>query len=393
MAQFANLRKLVEMVEQGATEGDIQMSSSLMAVAESINIAMIIAVMHDHTAGEDKLIDLLEEEIVKWKKLNVAGYADLSEAEQDDLSRIVRGYCFDHKIDNLGKAIVRGLGDFCTAGEFLPTDACGKTRHTPPKATTWIHACHKLIGRKHGKAGGETTNINTDFRMHLQENDLHDGEAMLDSLGPLVGCRFWANMKTAALLYGLAPVIVDYLTNVCPALHKIENQHNHSVRTLATFMLDKNEVEMIERNKARVLMEVKCMGIWHFALMVPALMLTAKGMTHFKDQQWVIKAIHAFIDKVANDKEFARTLMTEHISPVSFVNHDGASPFSGVASDNQRLAYQQLCKTTDNDEMCLQMLQWTATAMIKTNFDMSANLVLGEQQQDIKSMRHHNMGC
>ena len=143
-----------EMVEQGATEGDIQMLLLLMAVAESINIAMIIAVMHDHAAGEDKLIDLLEEEIVKWNKLNVAGYADLSEAEQDNLSHIIRGYCFDHKIYNLGKAIARGLGDFCTAGEFLLTDACSKTRHTPPKATTWIHACHKLIGRKHCKAGG-----------------------------------------------------------------------------------------------------------------------------------------------------------------------------------------------------------------------------------------------
>lgn len=31
--------------------------------------------------------------------------------------------------------------------------------------------------------------------------------------------------------------------------------------------------------------------------------------------------------------------------------------------------------------------------MIKTNFDMSADLVLGEKQQDIKSMRHHNIGC
>lgn len=147
--------------------------------------------------------------------------------------------------------------------------------------------------------------------------------------------------KTAALLYGLAPVIVDYLTNVCPALHKTENQHNHSVRTLATFMLDKNKVEMIKRNKARVLMEVKCMGIWHFALMVPALMLTAKGMKFFKDQQVVIKAIHAFLERVANDIDFARTLMQEHISPVSFVNHEGASPPTISASPTHNSANQR----------------------------------------------------
>jgi hypothetical protein len=230
--------------------------------------------------------------------------------------------------------------------------------------------------------------------MHLEENDLDEGEAMLDSLGPLVGNRFWANLKTAALLYGLAPVIVDYLTNVCPALHKTENQHNHSVRTLSTFMLDKSEVELIERNKARVLQEVRCMGIWHFALMVPALLLTAKGMKHFKDQKAVIQAIHAFLVRVQDDKEFAKTLMEMHISPVSFVNPEGLSPFYGFGSDNQRIAYAQLCQPNENDEMCLEMLQFTASAMIKTNFDMSADLVIGEEPQvDIKSMRHHNIGC
>ena len=98
--------------------------------------------------------------------------------------------------------------------------------------------------------------------------------------------------------------------------------------------------------------------------------------------------------RVQDDKEFARTLMTEAISPVSFVNPEGLSPFYGFGSDNQRIAYSQLCQPSNNDQMCLDMLQFTALAMIKTNLDMSADLVIGEEPQvDIKSMLHHNIGC
>ena len=112
MGQLASLRRLVEMVEQGATEGDIQMSSSLHVVAGAINIAMVIASMKDHAPGEDAIDDYLEKEIVKWKRENVADFARLTQAEQEDLSRIIRGYCFEHKIDNLGKTIVNLLGEY-----------------------------------------------------------------------------------------------------------------------------------------------------------------------------------------------------------------------------------------------------------------------------------------
>lgn len=394
MAQIAAVRRLVEMVEQGATEGDIAMSASMQIVASKINIAMLKSAMHDHQQGEDKLCDLLEQEILKWKKENVADFNKLTEKEQEDLSTIVRGYCFEHKIDNLGKAVVRGLSDFAKAGSFLPAKESG-SRHTPPAGKTWLHACHKLIGRKHCKASGETTNLNADFKYHLEENHLEAAAKMIDSLGPLVGDRFWANFKTAALLYGLAPTIVDYLTKVRPVLQvkKGENQLNHSVRTMSTFSLDAKEVELIERNKARVLCEVRCMGIWHFALMVPALLMSARGMKKFSDQQPVIKAIHAFLTRVRDDEAFARTLMEEHDSPVSFVNPLGTSPFDGIGSANQWEAYKILCSPTANDALTLQMLQGTAAAMIKTNYDMSADLVLGGVQQDIKSMRANNISC
>ena len=216
---------------------------------------------------------------------------------------------------------------------------------------------------------------------------------MIDSLGPMVGDRFWANFKTAALLYGLAPVIIDYLTTVRPALDKTENQLNHSVRSLSTFSMDAADTAAIDRNKARVLSEVRCMGIWHFALMIPALMLSAKSMKKFSDQQPVVKQIHAFLLKVRDDKEFAKTLMTLHDSPVSFVNPNGFLAFDGAGSDAQFHAYEMLCQSTRNDDMTLQMLQGTAAGMIKTNYDMSADLIISREQQDIKCMWSNNIRC
>ena len=71
MAQIAAVRRLVEMVEQGATEGDIAMSASMQIITSKINIAMLKSAMHDHQQGEDKLCDLLEKEILKWKKEHV----------------------------------------------------------------------------------------------------------------------------------------------------------------------------------------------------------------------------------------------------------------------------------------------------------------------------------
>ena len=135
------------------------------------------------------------------------------------------------------------------------------------------------------------------------------------------------------------------------------------------------------------------MGIWHFALMIPALMLSAKSMKKFSNQQPVVKQIHAFLLKVRDDKEFAKTLMTLHDSPVSFVNPNGFSAFDGVGSDAQFHAYEMLCQSTNNDDMTLQMLQGTAAAMIKTNYDMLADLIIGGEQQDIKCMCANNIRC
>eukprot|EP00961_Rhodomonas_salina_P176884 2384844-Rhodomonas_salina.1 len=83
----------------------------------------------------------------------------------------------------------------------------------------------------------------------------------------------------------------------------------------------------------------------------------------------------------------------EHISPVSFVNPDGAAPFNCFGSEGQKLAYKQLCLPTNQDKSFVVMLQATAAAMAKTNLDMSTDLVLGEQQKNVESMVANNISC
>eukprot|EP00961_Rhodomonas_salina_P124796 1682056-Rhodomonas_salina.1 len=162
---------------------------------------------------------------------------------------------------------------------------------------------------------------------------------------------------------------------------------------MSTFMLDSKEEDMIRDNMARVLAEVRCMGIWHFALFVPCLQIAAKAMKQFSDQQSVIKGIQDFLQRVVDDPVFARTLLTEHDQPVSFINPLGACAFNGTSSPGQAEAYRVLCKPANNYDLTLQMLQATASAMMYTQSNMSADLVLGTKQKEVVSMRANNIGC
>ncbi len=72
--------------------------------------------------------------------------------------------------------------------------------------------------------------------------------------------------------------------------------------------LDKQTEEaMVAANIARVLAEVKCLGILHFALFLPALQLPAKGMKLFSYQQPAMKSMQTFIKCVQDNKGFAAT--------------------------------------------------------------------------------------
>ena len=209
------------------------------ALARKINIAMFnVGTQHDHNATEDKIDYYIEEEIRKWCEANVHKWEKCPYILQKKACWLIRHYCFEHKIDNLAKAIPDVCDDFCAMGGYLVgwDETC---RHDKPSGANWMHAAHKLIGRKGGrdKPGSNPLNINTQFKDHLIRKHKHAELAMLQSLGCIVGERFWARCKQGAMLYSLIGEIRAFLEVAYKAVKKshgtaTENQLEHSVRML-----------------------------------------------------------------------------------------------------------------------------------------------------------------
>ena len=158
-------------------------------LADKLDITIFNAgSQHDAAPGEDKIDDLLEEDIDKILSKKVPGWHDKTRQEQVAMVRIVRHYCFQHKIDNLSRAVADACEMFLAeSGVLPPQDATN--RHTPPCFSNYMHTAHKLIGIKHGKPNGETTNIHMEFTNHLERKGLGVEAAMVRALGPLVGDR------------------------------------------------------------------------------------------------------------------------------------------------------------------------------------------------------------
>ena len=128
-----------------------------------------------------------------------------------------------------------------------------------------MHATHKLVGRKgcKDKPGANPLNIHTQFKDHLIRNDKQAELQMMQSLGCIVGERFWARCKQGALLYSLVGEIRKFLEVGYKAVKKshgtsTENQLEHSVRMLSCFSLQQQKFseDDIARNMIRVLCEV-----------------------------------------------------------------------------------------------------------------------------------------
>jgi hypothetical protein len=156
------------------------------------------------------------------------------------------------------------------------------------------------------------------------------------------------------------------------------------VRTLSTFSLALAGCsdEVIQRNMARVLTELRVMGAWHFALMAPALLDAVTKIIRASDQGGVVKAIHEFVCRVRDDPEFARKLITKHHSPVSYSNLAGVEQDGDVfGSVAQKEAYERLCAPTQHDDLAVQLLQVSAAQIAKVNVCMSSDLLQGEQAE------------
>ena len=62
--------------------------------------------MTDHTAGESATLDLLEDKVYAHLERTMgAAFTDKTEEEKQDMCKIHRGFCYEHKIDNLCKEV------------------------------------------------------------------------------------------------------------------------------------------------------------------------------------------------------------------------------------------------------------------------------------------------
>mmetsp|Transcript_9367 Transcript_9367/g.18711 ORF Transcript_9367/g.18711 Transcript_9367/m.18711 type:complete len:298 (+) Transcript_9367:1320-2213(+) len=225
-----------------------------------------------------------------------------------------------------------------------------------------MHAAHKLLGRKGGKEkpGSNPLNIHTQFKDYLLRNEKHAELAMLQSLGCIVGERFWARCKQAALLYSLIGEMRTFLATEHRLLKKsrsasaTENQLEHSVRSLSCFSLFQQKFgdEQIARNQIRVIVEVRVYGIWHHAVMTVCLQASVMVVQVASGQRPVLQKLHRFITKVATDPAFRRLLITEHAVPVTFENFEcegwvGCIPFVGPPSAAQDESYRRIFARND----------------------------------------------
>ena len=155
------------------------------------------------------------------------------------------------------------------------------------------------------------------------------------------------------------------------------------MRTLSTFELTRAgcSKESVDLNKTRVSVELRVMGAWHYALMVPALKASAE-MMNANDQAPVIRKIHTFLLDIAENADRAQELITQHDSPVSWENTTGLYRADGFASEAQREAYNRLCQQSPHDLKAVEYIQLSAAAMIKTNINMSWELLKDDASTD-----------
>ena len=80
------------------------------AMGDKINIAMFTdGTMTDHAGGESAAIDVIEQRIKEHFINTIPGFIDKTEEEKIDMVRLHRGFCFEHKIDNLCKEACLGM--------------------------------------------------------------------------------------------------------------------------------------------------------------------------------------------------------------------------------------------------------------------------------------------
>jgi hypothetical protein len=255
---------------------------------------------------------------------------------------------------------------------------------------TWLWSTHKLLGHEssmttqHSKHGVFKTWIET-----LPWSCRTKARTMLQSLGPLVGDRFWAVFKNAACMFGLRLYIQRFLDDnlkLCQAQNPVKNEDNHS-RTVRTISCLHLAGENVAKNQMRIMVEVKVYGILHFAIMAACLHVSSKLLRNFNGQRKHVNNLHGFFIRLLDDPEFCRQLFTMQADgmPLTFLTGEESENDEETRlkfSSGHLLAYRALCQPTpESDSMTEHMLRVSVAHMTKKQLAMSSDLVVLDDDQ------------
>mmetsp|Transcript_63961 Transcript_63961/g.133346 ORF Transcript_63961/g.133346 Transcript_63961/m.133346 type:complete len:325 (-) Transcript_63961:7-981(-) len=127
--------------------------------------------------------------------------------------------------------------------------------------------------------------------------------------------------------------------------------------------------------------------------MVPALQGGVK-MKQAGEQGYHIREIQTFAMRLINEPEFAMQLITEHIVPVTYLDHDGRPPSWVDLSDGQALAYKRLCQRNSSDDLTVQFIGTAASYICMKQINMSQELLNENdgEERHYKAKRANNKG-
>jgi hypothetical protein len=239
----------------------------------------------DHAAGETKIGDIYEEWVLTEMQKD-AVFAEKPLPEQQLAARFFRAFCYEHKIDNIGKEIVVALNNLSIdAGDLAPADL-GRGKF-PDTGINLIKSIHKMVGKS---SSGDSLLLHSDFLRYCQNKGYTDVVTVLHSLGPHVGDRFWALFKNASRVFYMAKTIREYLEQRVVT--------KKSEKSKAPNLLEATVLRQLKI--PRVMAEILCLSIWHYTAMLP-LLNSGNLMVNYYDVYNVIRMMHKFFVDIRDD--------------------------------------------------------------------------------------------
>jgi len=224
--------------------------------------------MSDHCQIETLGIDELEKRCRIWCEANIPDFSGKTEEEKSEFCYLARGFCFQHKADNVAKAGKESFKQFRIKSGLMT--AKSKRDLALASGVTFCWCAHKCVGMPNSSA--TELNLHYDFKIWLKKKGMEKELTVLQALGPLVGDRFWAVYKNAAMIYYLRKPIIDFMADrayVSRGMGKPENNLAATIRSMSCLTLKE---EQREQNQNFVLAEIRTMALWQFAVMNPLLL-------------------------------------------------------------------------------------------------------------------------